>query len=92
MYIFWFLTHVTAPGGFVVQDPDPEKPSRTNVSVFSTEENVEKQKSFYEVGIVMSIECLPYGVTIAYISWLNVALLHCWLVLNPAVMCQDNEE
>ncbi|XP_067686931.1 eIF5-mimic protein 2-like [Haliotis asinina] len=38
-----------APGGFVVQDPDPEKPSRTNVCVFSTEENVEKQKSFYEV-------------------------------------------
>lgn len=38
-----------APGGSIVEDPDPNKLSKTHVCVFGLEESTEKIKSFYEV-------------------------------------------
>ncbi|XP_014785883.1 eIF5-mimic protein 2 [Octopus bimaculoides] len=38
-----------APGGLIVQDTDPTKPSRADICVFTAEENVETLKAFYEV-------------------------------------------
>lgn len=38
-----------APGGSIVEDPDPTKVSRTDVCVFETGDSREKIKAFYEV-------------------------------------------
>ncbi|XP_041371416.1 basic leucine zipper and W2 domain-containing protein 1-like [Gigantopelta aegis] len=38
-----------APGGSIVQDPEPTKICKSDICVFSTEENKEKLKLFYEV-------------------------------------------
>lgn len=38
-----------APGGLIVQDSDPNKPSRADICVFTAEESVETLKAFYEV-------------------------------------------
>lgn len=38
-----------APGGSIVEDPDPNKLSKTHVCVFGTEESTEKLKAFYDV-------------------------------------------
>ena len=41
---------VSAPGGFIVDDTDQSKPSRTDVCVFKCEGTPEKIRGFYEVG------------------------------------------
>ena len=38
-----------APGGSIVEDPDPNKLSKTHVCVFGTEESIDKIKAFYDV-------------------------------------------
>ncbi|CAG2210945.1 Basic leucine zipper and W2 domain-containing protein 1,Protein krasavietz,Basic leucine zipper and W2 domain-containing protein 1-A,Basic leucine zipper and W2 domain-containing protein 2,Basic leucine zipper and W2 domain-containing protein 1-B [Mytilus edulis] len=38
-----------APGGSIVEDPDPNKLSKTHVCVFGTEESIDKLKAFYDI-------------------------------------------
>ncbi|XP_076437206.1 eIF5-mimic protein 2-like [Babylonia areolata] len=44
-----FAGGILAPGGFIVEDTDLSKPSRTDVCVFNCEATPEKIKRFYEV-------------------------------------------
>lgn len=44
-----FAGGILAPGGFIVEDSDPSKQSRTDVCVFNCEAAPEKIRAFYEV-------------------------------------------
>lgn len=51
---------VTAPGGSLVEDSDPDKVIRTNTCVFSCDETVESLRSFYEVHLFCGRKNLFY--------------------------------
>jgi len=44
-----FAGGILAPGGFIVESTDPEKPSRSETCVFLWEDDLDKLRSFYDV-------------------------------------------
>ena len=56
MFTFFLPVFFSAPGGFIVEDTDHTKPSRTDVCVFSCEATPEKIGGFYDVSRSFSVQ------------------------------------